>query len=307
LAFSISFALNCGRGDTCAEGSTCCKTASNYGCCAGRDAVCCADAKSCCPGSTKCDLKRNKCIPLKIPNIEFLMDDDNLDNITSMTNSTLFLSLNDSALMIDGFMFAANFSGYVKTYETCKYHHLKLTSDVIDLVYNIKDFQKFPDIATALSAIFWGLGDVFTGTFNNYFLCQDYSKEVPKLIEVLKTYFSNPNYFKTFYNNIMEQTYFFLSQWAKTQAMFEQKKYFEAGKAFGELFMVAIFPEIKEVKTVRLLARENSKERDYFDIIKCLVKESGLTINDVRGFDAEKINSMLPKIKDAFSKCRNIN
>jgi len=221
-----------------------------------------------------------------------------------MVNSTLWLSFNDTAFLVDGFMFATNFSGHVTTYANCKTHHFNLGNSLIDLLYNIKDFSQFSDWPTALATLFNSLGNVFIGTFNNYVHCQSYSIEIPQLFDVIKAYVTDENYFRTFYTNIMNNSYFFLSQWSKTVAMYQGKKFYEAGKAFGELFMVVIFPEIKEVKKTRMLQSSPvHDEKGYFELINCVVKESGLTFPDIKGLKLEKIVPMIPQMKQAFRNC----
>ena len=49
--------------DSCDDGETCCKLASEgFGCCPMEEAVCCSDGQHCCPHGTTCDLEHLACV-----------------------------------------------------------------------------------------------------------------------------------------------------------------------------------------------------------------------------------------------------
>ena len=51
----------------CDSNSTCCINVSgDYGCCAGLDAVCCADRQHCCPIGTACDVGAGTCTQVNV-------------------------------------------------------------------------------------------------------------------------------------------------------------------------------------------------------------------------------------------------
>jgi len=226
------------------------------------------------------------------------MDDDNLDDTFKMTNATFNFTLNDTAALIDGFLSAANFSGYVKTYETCKYHHLKLSQDLLDLVEAIKDYSKSNDTIAAYSEILKGFGNVLSGSFVNYYNCQNYSSEFPKLISAITTYFTDPLWFRTFYTNVINNFYFFEAQYAKTAELFKRGEYHDSGHAFGELFMMVIFPTIPKT---RLLSANQIV--DYVELVKCLEKETGKRLPEIRSL--ETLAPFIPLVKDVLIKCIN--
>jgi len=67
IVISTSFLVNadvpCASGQSCPDGSTCCKTSSGaYGCCPYPSATCCSDGLHCCPNGFKCDLQQSRCV-----------------------------------------------------------------------------------------------------------------------------------------------------------------------------------------------------------------------------------------------------
>jgi len=212
-----------------------------------------------------------------------------------MTNSTLSVSLNDTAQLIDGFFNQTNISRFVKSYDTCKHNNLEVGNHLVELVFNIKDFSKFPDVATGLVAIFNSFGEIFQDFYKTYNGCQNITSEAPILFNAIKNYMSQENYFRSFYNNIGKSTFFFLQQWAKTGQFFTEKKYFESGKAFGELFMVIFFPEIEPVKNV-LLAMETTDNASFIKCLTTVVIDVPADLN--KGFIA-----VLEHAKDGLTKC----
>jgi len=62
---NASWTETCPGGETdCAPGETCCPLKNQgYGCCPYKDAVCCSDQLSCCPGGTQCNIIERICDP----------------------------------------------------------------------------------------------------------------------------------------------------------------------------------------------------------------------------------------------------
>jgi len=53
----------CASGQSCPDGSTCCKlTSGQYGCCPYPSATCCSDGLHCCPSGYTCDLVHSQCV-----------------------------------------------------------------------------------------------------------------------------------------------------------------------------------------------------------------------------------------------------
>ena len=85
---SLTFAGRCGNSTRfCNEYDSCCpaQNVSDFRCCNGRNAACCADGISCCPGGTMCDLRNRRCIP-RLTSLAFLSADNFSDEVQTISS-----------------------------------------------------------------------------------------------------------------------------------------------------------------------------------------------------------------------------
>lgn len=77
LAFLILSAFvmskTCPDSTVCNEPSTCCQTATSFGCCPFENATCCSDQLHCCPNGYSC--KDQRCINNSDSNVQLILID----------------------------------------------------------------------------------------------------------------------------------------------------------------------------------------------------------------------------------------
>ncbi len=238
----------------------------------------------------------------------FLLDDDN--NVTTMTESmNINITYNDTYLMIDGFFTALNFSSYVRSYQNCSKSTFDLGLHLISLVKNIENYKEVQDKSTAISIILRDLANVLNGLYSNYLSCRNVPSEMTGLLNLLGKYFSNPFYFRSLYNNLLKNMFFFMNMWAKSKSSFELGRYFEAGKNFGELFSLVLFPEIERIQRSSKVFRTDTSENNVKHGFSCVVEVLLTSLSEIKelkgGFDTKRISDLIFKAEGLFSDCFN--
>ena len=61
LALNNPEKVTCTDGSSCPDDSTCCQSTKVYGCCPGKNSVCCSDHQHCCPFGFQCDVPHSRC------------------------------------------------------------------------------------------------------------------------------------------------------------------------------------------------------------------------------------------------------
>jgi hypothetical protein len=211
--------------------------------------------------------------------------------------------------MIDGFFTALNISNYVTSYQNCSTSTFDLGLHIISLVKNIENYQEVQDKSKAISIILRELANVLNGLNSNYLSCRNVPSEMSGLLNHLGTYISNPFYFRSLYNNLLKNMFFFMNMWAKSKSSFELGRYFEAGKNFGELFSLVLFPEIERVQRSSKVVRSDSSQNKVKQGFSCIMEVLLNSLSEIKefrgGFDTERIRYLFSNAESVFSDCLN--
>lgn len=288
--------------------STYCPTSKGYGICNGINAVCCDDSEYCCPSNSICDFNLKKCIPSV--ESQLFLNEVNYPNMTKLT--IINITYNDTYLLIDGFFTALNFSNYVKSYDNCKIKLFKIGLDIINIFQIIEEYRQFEDKSKAISIILREIGNALNDFYFSYLSCRNITTELSDLGILLVKYFSNPLYFRSLYNNLIKNTFFFMNMWANAKSRFDLGQYFEAGRELGELFSVVLFPEIEGIKSSEkdesmLEIESNVKENRLGLIIKCGIETILSNFSEMEklsvGKEIEENRSFIIRTRNQFYDC----
>jgi hypothetical protein len=176
--------------------------------------------------------------------------------------------LNQAYQFFDGFFNGTEFYSLVPSFKSCQSLNFELGNGIIDFIEMVRNSTNITSNSTEnYFKIVSELGNLVRNLSFNIESCSETPREIKNLFLNISDYLSNPDYFKSFIQNIKTSYFAIAELFARADIFYENKDYYSAGINIGKFVRLLFFPKIDEPNN----KINNSINPEIDEIIECLI------------------------------------